>query len=206
MAQSTFETNPLLMTDAYKIGHQLLYPKGTQVVYSTLTPRINSYFPWNDKMVVFGYEAFFKKLKIMFDEGFFYRDKYEVVAEAIETISDVMGEDVAHRVTEKFEALHDLGYLPIRVRALPEGTVATNKKFVVAFDSIMDVPNVFVDGKDVSKVGGNNLGISDLFIHWNTNTNIEGEKLLFIRSLTKGSDNGGVIENTVKETNVDEYL
>jgi len=123
MAQSTFETNPLLMTDAYKIGHQLLYPKGTQVVYSTLTPRINSYFPWNDKMVVFGYEAFFKKLKIMFDEGFFSRDKYEVVAEAIETISDVMGEDVAHRVTEKFEALHDLGYLPIRVRALPEGTL-----------------------------------------------------------------------------------
>lgn len=90
--------------------------------------------------------------------------------------------------------------------ALPKGTVATNKKFVVAFDSIMDVPNVFVDGKDVSKVGGNNLGISDLFIQWNTNTNIEGEKLLFIRNLTKGSDNGGVIENTVKETNVDEYL
>lgn len=89
---------------------------------------------------------------------------------------------------------------------LPKVTVITNKKFVIAFDSIMDVPNVFVDGKDVSKVDGNNLGISDFLIQWNTNTNVEGDKLLFIRSLTKGSDSGGVIENTIKETNVDEYL
>lgn len=134
---SIFDVNPLLQTDAYKIGHQLLYPKGTETVYLTLTPRVNSYFPWNDKMVVFGYEAFFKKTAEKFQKFFFSLPKDDAVAEATSTVSDVMGPDVAERVKEKFEKLHDVGYLPIKVQALPEGTLVPMKVPVLTIENTM---------------------------------------------------------------------
>lgn len=31
--------NPLLLTDFYKVGHRLQYPKNTTLVYSNFTPR-----------------------------------------------------------------------------------------------------------------------------------------------------------------------
>lgn len=31
--------NPFLATDGYKTGHHLMYPKGTELVYSNFTPR-----------------------------------------------------------------------------------------------------------------------------------------------------------------------
>lgn len=130
--------NPLLKTDAYKIGHQLLYPKGTQVVYSTLTPRINSYFPWDDKMVVFGYEAFFNNLVKEFDKGFFERNRYDAVEEAVVVVQGVMGEEVANRVRQKFYELHDLGYLPITVKALPEGSLVPMKVPVLTIENTDD--------------------------------------------------------------------
>ena len=43
--------NPLLLTDFYKVGHLFQYPKGTEYVYSNLTPRSNKHFPQADKMV-----------------------------------------------------------------------------------------------------------------------------------------------------------
>lgn len=138
MKKDILNTNPLLLTDAYKIGHQLLYPKGTQKVYSTLTPRKNSYFPWDDKMVVFGYEAFFKKIKKQFDEGFFELEKSEAIEPAIEVISSVMGTDVGDRVRPKFEKLHELGYLPIKVQALPEGSLVPMQVPVLTIENTND--------------------------------------------------------------------
>lgn len=138
MKKDIISTNPLLFTDAYKIGHQLLYPKGTQKVYSTLTPRKNSYFPWDDKMVVFGYEAFFKKIKEQFNDGFFNLEKSEAIEPAIEVISSVMGPDVGERVRPKFEKLHDLGYLPIKVQALPEGSLVPMQVPVLTIENTDD--------------------------------------------------------------------
>lgn len=67
----SFKTNPFERSDSYKFAHMMLYPKGTQIVYETLTPRKNSYFPWNDKMTVFGYELFFQELWRDFQFNFF---------------------------------------------------------------------------------------------------------------------------------------
>lgn len=116
-------TNPLLQTDIYKIGHMLLYPEGTQYVYETLTPRKNSYFPWNDKMTVFGYELFFHRLHERFQKEFFDLTVEEAVDPVIDTIAEVLSQDVADKVKPQFIKLHELGYLPLRVQALPEGVL-----------------------------------------------------------------------------------
>lgn len=116
-------TNPLLQTDIYKIAHMLLYPEGTQYVYETLTPRKNSYFPWNDKMTVFGYELFFHRLNEHFQKDFFDLPIDLAVNPVLETVAEVLGKDVSDKIRPQFEALHKLGYLPIKVQALPEGVL-----------------------------------------------------------------------------------
>lgn len=112
----------MLLCDFYKISHRNMYPKGTEVVYSTWTPR-TSRMAEVDKIVVFGQQAFIKEYLIdFFQENFFSRYKSSVVAEYSRIISKTLG--VPSPDTSHIEALHDLGYLPLSIKALPEGTVA----------------------------------------------------------------------------------
>ena len=111
--------NALLLTDGYKTGHHRQYPVGTQFVYSNWTPRSNTHAPDGcDKVVSFGQQYLVRWLHDQFNENFFLRDKDEVCGELALELSMYLGSDydVSH-----FEALHDLGYLPIMVKSLPEG-------------------------------------------------------------------------------------
>ncbi len=111
--------NGLLLTDGYKTGHHQQYPKGTQEVFSNWTPRSNTYAPKGcDKVLSFGQQFVFRWLHEYFEDFFFSKPKATVCGEIKEELSMYLGTDydVAH-----FEALHDLGYLPIRVKSLPEG-------------------------------------------------------------------------------------
>ena len=117
--------NPLLLTDGYKTGHHQQYPKGTTLVYSNFTPRSNKYAPKGcDEVVVFGPQMVMKQLHEMFQNEFFSKPKAEVCGEMKRELSAYLGSDydVSH-----FEALHDLGHLPIAVKSLPEGTKAPIK-------------------------------------------------------------------------------
>jgi nicotinamide phosphoribosyltransferase len=117
--------NPLLLTDGYKTGHHQQYPKGTELVYSNFTPRSNKYAPKGcDKVVSFGQQFVMKKIYEEFQNNFFNRPKSEVIGEIKRELSLYLDADydVSH-----FEALHDLGYLPITVKALPEGTLVPIK-------------------------------------------------------------------------------
>lgn len=124
-----------LLCDFYKVSHREQYPENTQVVYSTWIPRSNRYFPQADKVVAFGIKSFVKKYMIdYFNTHFFSRSKEEVVAEYQRVIyftlinpANMTGiEDTAPEVAKvdasHLEALHDLGYLPIRLKAVKEGT------------------------------------------------------------------------------------
>lgn len=117
--------NPLLLTDFYKTGHQAQYPEGTEIIYSNFTPR-GSRIEGINEVVVFGIQYFIKKYLIEgFNTNFFNRPKEEVVAEYKRVLDNSLGKDsvaMAH-----IEALHDLGYLPLEIRALPEGTVSPMK-------------------------------------------------------------------------------
>jgi nicotinamide phosphoribosyltransferase len=113
--------NVFLATDAYKVGHHLQYPKNTTKVYSNFTPRSNKYAPKVcDKVVSFGQQMVMQQIKEMFDDTFFSKDKTEVCGEIKTEYSLLLNcsYDVSH-----IEALHDLGYLPIKVKSLPEGTL-----------------------------------------------------------------------------------
>ena len=117
--------NPLLLTDGYKTGHHQQYPKGTTLVYSNFTPRSNKYAPKGcDEVVVFGTQMVMQQLHEMFQNDFFSRPKEEVCGEMQKELSMYLG--MPYYVSH-FEALHDLGCLPICVKALPEGSKAPIK-------------------------------------------------------------------------------
>lgn len=113
--------NPLLLTDGYKTGHHMMYPEGTTLVYSNFTPRSNKYAPKGcDQLVSFGQQMMMVQIHEAFENNFFSRPKEEVCSEMKEELELYLGMpyDVSH-----FEALHDLGYLPIQVKIIEEGTL-----------------------------------------------------------------------------------
>jgi nicotinamide phosphoribosyltransferase len=117
--------NPLLLTDGYKTSHNKQYPKGTTLVYSNFTPRSNKYAPKGcNEVVVFGTQMVMMQLHEAFEKEFFNKPKDVVCGEMKQELSAYLGSDydVSH-----FEDLHDLGYLPIHVKSLPEGTKAPIK-------------------------------------------------------------------------------
>ncbi len=111
--------NAILLTDGYKTGHHQQYPKGTEQVYSNWTPRSNKYAPEGcDKILSFGQQYVVKWLHDYFNTHFFSKPKAQVCEEIKTELSLYLGAD--YDVTH-FEALHDLQYLPIKIKSLPEG-------------------------------------------------------------------------------------
>lgn len=111
---------PPLLCDFYKISHRAMYPKGTEYVYSTWTPR-TSRIPGVTNVIWFGGQAFFKEYLVdLFHDSFFDRSKSEVIEEYVRIIKHTLGDK--NPETKHLEDLHDLGYLPLLIKALPEGT------------------------------------------------------------------------------------
>ncbi|MCV9932014.1 nicotinate phosphoribosyltransferase [Flavobacterium sp. LS1R47] len=111
--------NPLLLTDGYKVDHRRQYPTGTTLVYSNWTPR-KSRIEGVDEVVFFGLQYFIKKYIIQdFDLYFFKQPKDEVVKKYARRINNYLGENLVG--TKHIEDLHDLGYIPMVFKALPEG-------------------------------------------------------------------------------------
>ena len=111
--------NPLLLTDGYKLGHREQYPKGTTKVYANWTPR-KSRIPEIDHVVFFGLQYAIKAYLIdQFDRCFFKQPKHKVIQEYKRYVDNYLATDyeISH-----ISDLHDLGYLPIEIKALPEGT------------------------------------------------------------------------------------
>jgi nicotinamide phosphoribosyltransferase len=117
--------NPLLLSDGYKTGHHLQYPKGTTLVYSNFTPRSNKYAPKGcEQLVSFGQQMVVKQIHEMFKTYFFNKPKDVVISEIKQELSWYLNTDYD---TSHFEALHDLGYLPIHVKAIEEGALVPMK-------------------------------------------------------------------------------
>lgn len=116
--------NPLLCVDGYKVHHHIMYPKNTSLVFSNFTTRNVKYMPSDAKdIVVFGTQYTFKFIKDLFDENFFNLDKNIAISEIKKYLDSYTGSNYS---IEHFSELYDLGYLPINVYALPEGTVLKN--------------------------------------------------------------------------------
>lgn len=110
---------PIMATDGYKIDHRRQYPKGTEYVYSNWTARGSRIKDINDVTFV-GLQYAIKKRLMEDFEAFFAADVDEVCAEYQAMLDAYLGpNDIG---TEHIRALHNLGYIPLEFKALPEGT------------------------------------------------------------------------------------
>lgn len=116
---------PLHAADFYKTGHLRQYPEGTQFVYSNFTARSSSHAKvlpdFDNKSVFFGLQGVIQWFLIdTWSREFFEQPKAEVVAKFARRMSRSLGEGSVS--AEHFARLHDLGYLPLVIKALPEGS------------------------------------------------------------------------------------
>lgn len=115
--------NPLLCLDFYKTAHADQYPKGLTKMVSYYTPRMSRLVD-TDKVTMFGLQAFIQEYLIdAFNENFFSKSIDEVVNEYKRLLGATIG--TCGVGEERVRELHSLGYLPLQIRAVPEG-VRTN--------------------------------------------------------------------------------
>lgn len=115
----------ILLTDGYKLGHKLMYPSNMTKLYSNFTPRGNKYLSEaTNGAVVFGIQYFIKEYLIkQFNEGFFSVPEEKVVANYKNFLTAYLDKETADMIgTDHIRELHQLGYLPIKIKALHEGS------------------------------------------------------------------------------------
>jgi nicotinamide phosphoribosyltransferase len=128
----SFKINSLFYVDGYKLSHKQMLAPGTTKLYGTWVPRGLKYAPKGvTKIVSFGQQLVWKWIHDEFEENFFYthlrktKDTTNTLnffkEKALQFVKDMslylgMEYDGKH-----FEELWDLGYLPIRVKSIPEG-------------------------------------------------------------------------------------
>lgn len=111
--------NPLLYTDGYKVDHRRQYPDQTTLVYSNWTPR-KSRIEGIEEVVFFGLQYFIKRYILdEFQTNFFDQPKAQVVEAYARRINNYLGPNQVG--TAHIADLHDLGYIPMVIKALPEG-------------------------------------------------------------------------------------
>lgn len=116
---------PLHAADFYKTGHIKQYPENTTFVYSNFTCRSDKHAKmlpdFDHKVVFFGIQGVCQYLlQDMWNKNFFDMDLDDVIDEYQHRMDTSLGKDAVSM--QHIIALHDLGYLPIKIKALPEGS------------------------------------------------------------------------------------
>ena len=115
------KTNPMLLIDFYKAVHAEMLPQNITKSVSYFTPRMSRVKRW-DKVVMFGLQGFIKEYLIdYFNDNFFNIPLETVMSEYTRIMDNTLGKNAYN--PKKIEKLHNLGYLPIQIVALPEGTL-----------------------------------------------------------------------------------
>lgn len=119
----------IFATDAYKLSHSEMYPQGLELLFSTWVPRSDRIarvterqLDSDNSVVFFGITQTIRKLENIFDI-WFARNVDGVIEEYVSFIRDFLKTEPTPVQVERIRALHQLGYLPIVIRHLPEGTV-----------------------------------------------------------------------------------
>lgn len=117
--------NLILLTDSYKVGHFRQYPPGTNTVYSYFESR-GGMFP---ETVFFGLQYFLQR----------YLD-FTVTPELIEEASSYYNphfgtEALFNRAGWEYILKVHGGRLPVRIKAVPEGTVVPNSNVLMTIEN-----------------------------------------------------------------------
>lgn len=114
----TFKINPLYESDGYKVGHKAMLAENTSTEYWTWIPRSLKYMhPSIDGIMSAGEQLVWRHIHSSFQELFFEQPVEE---------AEKFGRDMAKYLmmdydADHFSELHKLGYLPVRIKAIPEG-------------------------------------------------------------------------------------
>ena len=127
-ADTSFDLFAPTATDGYKIGHRPLYPDGTNLTYSNGTFRSDRIFLndkslsrfWDSKVVWVGIQGALREIHGLWKRSFFDKPKEAVVKRYARRMKHYLGDGRVN--SECFEKLHDLGYLPIQVLSIKEGS------------------------------------------------------------------------------------
>ena len=122
--------NPLMSIDFYKADHRRQYPEGTEYVYSNFTPRSDRLAKvlddFDQRVVFLGLQAYIKRvLQDQWQREFFDKPREDVVRKYKRRMDTSLGEGAIPM--DHIEALHDLGYLPLKIKALDEGSRVNTK-------------------------------------------------------------------------------
>lgn len=114
------DINALLLSDGYKQVHAEQFPKGTTKLVSYMTPRKSRLN--EESLVFFGLQGFCKEYLIdYFNSNFFLVPLEDVVSEYTRILNVMLGE--GNFGIQKIIDLHNLGYLPLEIWSVPEGSV-----------------------------------------------------------------------------------
>ncbi|RJG47488.1 nicotinate phosphoribosyltransferase [Motilimonas pumila] len=111
-----------MQKDVYKEFHGRAYHPEVTEVYANFTSRSGklSNVAENDKVAFVGLQYFVMSYLIEEWQDFFQQDKALACAQHKRIMSAMLGYSVD---VSYLERLHDLGYLPLKIKALPEGTL-----------------------------------------------------------------------------------
>lgn len=124
--------NIVSLTDSYKFTHHKMYPKNTQVVYSYWEARTGAKWP---ETVFFGLQYYMKE----------YLEGCVVTREGIEQAAALakahFGSDkVFNREMWEYILEKNGGKLPIRIKAVPEGTVVSVNNVMLTIENLETDP------------------------------------------------------------------
>ncbi len=113
--------------DLYKGDHISQYMPKTEYVWSNMTPRSNRLArvireQYDGKMTWFGMQYALKVLVENWDDTFFNLPKDVAIKKFSRLLGNAVGKDHIENQVKGLEKLHDLGYLPLKIKTLPEGS------------------------------------------------------------------------------------
>lgn len=119
-------TNYLEKLDVYKMNHMVMYRPGTNKVYSCLVNRSNKTF---EKHVFFGLQYYLKE--------YLTKEISPWMAEAFIDTHDFIVGPTPQDVKDKVRALANLGYWPLEIKAVHEGTVVPAKNVLMTITNTL---------------------------------------------------------------------
>lgn len=119
--------NILLHTDVYKMAHMTMYPDDLTKIYSYLIPRKGDKF---SSTVFFGLQYYISEY---LDQSRF--PTLEDVDEFMHFKEQIVGPAHSEVIRDKLEALVKLGYWPLKIEAVPEGSIINTGNVLATFES-----------------------------------------------------------------------
>lgn len=118
--------NIITLTDSYKFSHAAQYPKGTTSVYSYFESRVGARFK---ETVFFGLQYFLKE----YLEGQVVTK--EKIDQAQKLVDAHVGPGIFNRAGWEYILEKHGGRLPVRIRAVPEGTVVPESNVLMTVEN-----------------------------------------------------------------------